>query len=124
MASFSSAPQPLEDVSAPAVTPLTQEGHQAGTKESLVFDVPNVGDSVVPKSYPPRPFLPKYHTPFPKDITPWGKAPLEEEHWTAYLAEVKERGVDLGERSKAVQDYINVSGCPDLANGRNAPVRR
>lgn len=107
MASFSVPPRPLDAPDQSRGPPSTHEEHP-GKTETLKFDVPNVGYSIVPKLYPPRPFIPHYHQPAPKDVTPWNMAPLEEDHWKEFLAEAKHQGVDLGKRSEAVQDYIDV----------------
>jgi hypothetical protein len=72
------------------------------------FEIPSPGSSAIPKaSYDTRPFAPAYQIEFPPDITPWGKASVEETTWTKFLATVKNQGIDLGRRTQAVQNYIN-----------------
>lgn len=74
---------------------------------SLRFDIPHSGGSAVPKStHDTRPFLPAYQIEFPPDIIPWGKAISEVDTWTRFLSGLRDKGVVLGKREKAVLNYI------------------
>jgi len=90
MASFSSAPRPLDPV------------------EEEEPPMP----AIVCKIYPPRPFAPEYRAPFPEDITPYDQSPTEQGHWKAYLQETKDAGVDVGSQKAPIQSYIDVSSFP------------
>jgi len=71
------------------------------------FELPSSGSSAIPKpSYDVRPFAPSYQIEFPPDMTPWGKAVIEEETWTNFLTAIKDRGIHLGKKKRAVQNYI------------------
>lgn len=121
MASFTAPPRPLPPIKPrPQITkpaegsgsddPAKQDNNDTPITHSLRFrfELPSPASSAIPKaSYDTRPFLPSYQIEFPPDITPWGKASIEETTWTKFLMTVKDQGIDLGRKTRAVQNYIN-----------------
>lgn len=109
MASFTSPPRaiPTDEASSDPQYKNKNEDDPPIT-HSLKFDLPHTGQSVVPKaSFDARAFSPTYQVEFPKDITPWNQCTVEEETWSKFLSAVKDKGVDLGKRTRAVQNYID-----------------
>ncbi|KAL1413360.1 acyl-CoA thioesterase [Vanrija albida] len=93
-----------------------QSSAAPGTSKSVRFDVPHPGNSALPKDVAddalaarpaPRPFAEHYQIPFPKDVKPWADATVEEDMWANFLRAAEFRGLQLGSRARAVQNYIN-----------------
>lgn len=95
----------------------------AGTvAKNVRFDVPHPGNSALPRNVitdaaadealaarpAPRPFAERYQIPWPKDIKAWKDATVEEDMWANFLRAAEFRGLKLGSRARAVQNYINV----------------
>lgn len=128
MASFTSPPRTLLPISSSQRAPTAVERELARAEDggsekpvddkekdnddtpithSLRFNLPTSGDSFVPRaSHDVRPFAPSYQIEFPPDIIPWGRASSEEETWAGFLAAIKDKGIHLGKKKRAVQNYI------------------
>lgn len=133
MASFSAKPRPLPtsfddssdagnwdpDSEQPeADKKYDDKKDEPGITETLKFDKfaqkfepPTHGTSTKPaiQRQASRPFAPSYQKSMPTDIVPFEDAVNEEETWEKFLERAKERGVPLGRKARAVQNYIKVS---------------
>lgn len=105
MASFTAPPRSLPTLESDKTE--HKEREEPSITGGLKIEVPNSGNSFLPKvSYPLPEFRPKYQIPFPEGITPWKQAVAEEDQWTNFVKRAQERGLDLGRSGRAVDSYI------------------
>jgi hypothetical protein len=81
-------------------------------KFAAKFDPPSNGTSIKPElqTQRRRPFQPAYQKSMPADIVPFKDATTEEMIWERFLERAKSKGVPLGSKVRAVQNYIKVRG--------------
>ncbi|KLT46172.1 Thioesterase/thiol ester dehydrase-isomerase [Cutaneotrichosporon oleaginosum] len=77
-------------------------------KFAAKFDPPTNGTSIKPEvqTQRRRPFQPAFQKSMPTDVVPFKDATTEEEIWERFLQRASTKGVPLGSKVRAVQNYI------------------